>query len=75
MEDEIQNCVKVFQMNNDSTNEAEIETLSSSLQSLAHTVSKLQPSRHTAVREISELRRSVQSTPLMSNIYKTLNSR
>jgi len=47
-------------MNIDSTNGAENETLSSSLQSLANTVSKLQTSRNTAVRDISELRRLVQ---------------
>ena len=39
---------------------AENGTLSSSLQSLANTASKLQTSRNTAVRDISELRRSVQ---------------
>ena len=58
MKDAIQNCV--IHMNNDSTNGAENETLSSSLQSLANTVSKLQTSRNTAVRDISELRKSVQ---------------
>ena len=58
MKDAIQNCV--IHMNNDSTNGAENETLSSSLQSLANTASKLQTSRNTAVRDISELRRSVQ---------------
>ena len=60
MKDDIQNCVKVINMNIDSTNGAENETLSSSLQSLANTVSKLQTSRNTAVRDISELRRLVQ---------------
>jgi len=44
MNDEIENCVKVINMNNDSTNEAENETLSSSLKSLENTVSKLQTS-------------------------------